>query len=434
MDKVKYLMEKSSQILVELQKIKKLTEAVEEMQNGIAVINSSLDGVTLDISSLESNVDNLENEVDSNTSNINTLSQSLSSLTTNVNNISENVEEITSQISSITNNIETLTSNIEGLTGDVDKNKTDISSLQSSVSTINSEIDSLDSELSELSSDVSTLLAKSSTNSNFLINSNFYINQRGNSYYDENNAGNNQYTVDRLIHCDSNEYSMTPQEKGGLGIINFSKSDYIKFGQYIEEGDKLLSNKQVTLSVCVAGVVHSLTTNISLGESDEVQLSSGYFGIEYLSTGKYMCYFRVKPTSIFNIHWWKLELGSEYTTYSPRTYAEEMILCRRYFRKDAHYNSLVCVGLSNSKVITYVPIENMRGNITLSNIDLGVWIRGNGAYVDLGSVTPSLGPVYGYSSASNAGVEIQFDKSINISANRLYIMDFISLDIDAEIY
>ncbi len=419
MDKVKFLMEKNSQILAELENIKKLTKSINEVRSEITQINEGIDDIVGDVNSVNSLLSVLEEDIEDHTASIDNLSQSLSTLSSSVGNITTDVSSVSSSLTE--------------LSGDVSECKTDVSTLQTNVTTMSGEIDDLSSDISEINNELESMFSNVKVNENYLINSNFLINQRGASTYSNNNAGINKYTVDRLIHCDNTTYTLTPQERGGVNIFNSSTTDYVKFGQYVEFADRLLANKTVTMSVYVGAEVFSLTSYISLGDSEEAQAKSGYFGIEYLSEGKYMCYFKVPPLVTFSIKWWKLELGDVYTSYSPRSYVEELILCRRYFRR-AKFNSVPCVSASNTKVITNIPIEYMRSSISLSNLDVGTWLRGNGAFVNTSSYSASFGSIYAYETGVSMGVEIVFNKSLNITNERVYFLDFVSLDIDAEIY
>lgn len=141
------------------------------------------------------------------------------------------------------------------------------------------------------------------TNPNLLINGDFKIWQRGNIFNLDPNLW--LYTADR--------WSFT----GGIGsqvtkVANGIKVDvvsYTNFRYLFENNDyEKLQGKTVTLSICIDGVVTKQTF--------EVTQNSIIKGMS-------------KSTQIIN--WVKLELGSISTPFHPKSYAEELASCQRYY-------------------------------------------------------------------------------------------------------
>ena len=426
MDKVKFLMEKNSQILAELENIKKLTKSVNEVRSEITQINEDIEGVVGDISNNSSLLNELEEDIEEHTTSIANLSQSLST--------------ISNDIDSIETNVSNLSSSLSNLADDVGDCETNISALQTETTTINGQIDDLTSEIDELASeieDINNSLGNTSTNQcvceNLLINSSFLVNQRGASSYSQSNAGINKYTVDRLIHCMGSSFSLVPQAQGGITIHNSSSHSYVMFGQYIEKADSLLTGKAVTLSISVAGVVYSLeNANLEVGESIEKQMNGGYFGIEYSSSGKYLCYFRVLAGMNITINWWKLEIGEKFTGYSLRSYAEELYLCQRYYlKKDCHWFYLYAL---NANTMWFnISLPSMRASPQVRLLNGAVWLRGESLfYKGISGMTLKNAWTSIQENVCDIGIEVSVS-GFSVSKNILFA-DYVNLEFDAEIY
>lgn len=177
-------------------------------------------------------------------------------------------------------------------------------------------------------------------NPNLLINPNFAINQRGQSEY-TNTA--KKYTVDRTY---SNRSVITPLQGGGikLNVLSGQSNPYIQ--QIIENAIPLVG-KTLTLSISIDGVKYSHTITTVVPSAD----STNVFYNQNIAFGDYTCNLQLvkyKPSSnpysvllltftIANpndtiINWWKLEIGSVATEFSPPSIAEELVKCQRYYQ------------------------------------------------------------------------------------------------------
>lgn len=177
-------------------------------------------------------------------------------------------------------------------------------------------------------------------NPNLLINPNFAINQRGQSEY-TNTA--KKYTVDRTY---SNRSVITPLQGGGikLNVLSGQSNPYIQ--QIIENAIPLVG-KQLTLSISIDGVVYSHTITTVIPSAD----STNVFYNKNMTFGNYTCNLQLvkyKPSTnpysvllvtftIVNpndtiINWWKLEIGSVATEFSPPSIAEELPKCQRFYQ------------------------------------------------------------------------------------------------------
>lgn len=167
---------------------------------------------------------------------------------------------------------------------------------------------------------------KSIAGNNILINSNFAnpVNQRGVTFpY----ATANTYFIDRWF---VNEYTTVSKTSKGLKLTSGSSgAGFIK--QTVEDS---LTGQYVTLSAMVDSKILQLTWNVETNSSKSfsdgnatltISCSGNYTSVDIASNA---------GTSI-EIEWVKLEYGKASTPYIPRLYAEELQLCKRYFKRIA---------------------------------------------------------------------------------------------------
>lgn len=191
------------------------------------------------------------------------------------------------------------------------------------------------------------------SNPNLLINPNFAINQRGQSEYTNTKK---TYTVDRTS---SNRSVITPLQGGGikLNVLSGQSNPYIQ--QIIENAIPLVG-KQLTFSISIDGVKYSHTVTTVVPSAD----STNVFYNKNMTFGNYTCNLQLvkyKPSSnpysvllvtftIANpndtiINWWKLEIGSVATEFSPPNIAEELQKCYRYYKKITNLQQQTYSGL-----------------------------------------------------------------------------------------
>ena len=191
------------------------------------------------------------------------------------------------------------------------------------------------------------------SNPNLFINPNFIINQRGQSEY-TNTA--KTYTVDRMY---SNRSVITPLQGGGikLNVLSGQSNPYI---QQIIENAMPLVGKQLTFSISIDGSKYSHTVTTVVPSAD----STNAFYNQNMTFGGYTCNLQLvkyKPSSnpysvllvtftIANpndtiINWWKLEIGSVATEFSPPSIAEELQKCYRYYKKITNLQQQTYSGL-----------------------------------------------------------------------------------------
>ena len=169
-------------------------------------------------------------------------------------------------------------------------------------------------------------------NNNLLINGDFKINQRGKTSY-----SGGGYCVDRW---QNSAYGVvTPNSNGGITIKGNGGTVY--FCQRIEESSMFVG-KTVTFSICLEdGTVYSAT--------DTLQSTAGSYAIKGFTGGQIRIYYYASTgyfgatIDVFNgytitVKWIKLELGDVATPFVPRPYAEEFLLCQRYYEKGVPYS------------------------------------------------------------------------------------------------
>lgn len=165
-------------------------------------------------------------------------------------------------------------------------------------------------------------------NNNILINSNFAnpVNQRG---VTSGVVNRYSYTLDRWKT--NNNLNLTINTGKSITLSNTVNEEFYFF-QIIEEFSSL-DGKTLTLSAKVNGNVYSATGVIDLSRNEcsyiKVQTEFGAIYVSRFDVIQFV--FEGNGDATFTIEWAKLELGSIATPYVARTYAEELVLCQRYF-------------------------------------------------------------------------------------------------------
>lgn len=197
------------------------------------------------------------------------------------------------------------------------------------------------------------------SNPNILDNSNFAINQRGQSSY----TANNKYTVDRwLIYTGGSGVTVEPITNGGVTVSNNSSSNTCDLTQIIEDGSKLYSGKVLTLSVnttiggSIATTILSGTLSSAGTLTENLPSSSGQIHIQLMSSGVFKVRLRTYTGKTVAYNWAKLEIGSIATEYTPPLIAEELPKCLRYFyRLQSTDTIFICEGHASSTTVMFAP-------------------------------------------------------------------------------
>ena len=167
----------------------------------------------------------------------------------------------------------------------------------------------------------------SNSNSNILINANFKnpINQRGIT----ESTSDQVYTYDRWVSgylkLDGNVITTT-RENGNSWIY-----------QRIEEG-MFTDDEEVTISAKINGEIYKGTSIIKTSSIESapilVEFNGGYLSVwRGEDTGCQQAGIIFTRNGVFEVDWVKLEIGGVATPFTPRLYAEELQLCKRYFER-----------------------------------------------------------------------------------------------------
>lgn len=215
-------------------------------------------------------------------------------------------------------------------------------------------------------------ISSSYSNPNFIINSDFRVNQRGQSIYTSNGAGVNQriYGPDRLNIFNGAVVNML--ESGGIGVT--LSNQYAGIRYRLEEKDyKILAGKTVTASIKIRNInISRLNSGLYIYGNDS-NLDSVYIndiGIFRVTTTlpeeltdldiRLITYASGTKVDKFEIEYIKLEIGNVATLNVSRPYAEELALCQRYYYKWIGPNNFGNVGN-----VLFYNTTMARTNITL---------------------------------------------------------------------
>lgn len=202
---------------------------------------------------------------------------------------------------------------------------------------------------------IKIVTSKNMCNPNLLINSDFKINQRGQTSY----TGNNIYTVDRWRTYGNSNVTISPSGNG-IDIVTTGSGWLIM--QQIEKWD-YLKGKTVTLSVNVSNVV------CEKGESFTCKIETWYgaFGFTFTEDGIHSASVVIPPQAtaiIFfisysgnhaslTVNWAKLELGSVATQFVPPNPAEELTKCKRFYQRINGNGITVAKKLDDKNFVCY---------------------------------------------------------------------------------
>ena len=176
-------------------------------------------------------------------------------------------------------------------------------------------------------------IAENVVNSNFLINGDFRVNQRGQSTY---SLTANNYTVDRWLGFAGLDVSVV--SNGGVLIENTNSSGCGWFQQKFEENFEVFKGKTITISAKVGGKIYSGTATIPESEPavqtniiDVLLEDNNHLRLTYLTNGQIVFNFYVNAGTTLEIEYAKLEFATSATAFEPRPYAEELAKCQRYY-------------------------------------------------------------------------------------------------------
>lgn len=277
-----------------------------------------------------------------------------------------------------------------------------------------------------------SLLKEGVSNPNLLINANFAnpVNQRG--YVSGTTTTVRGYSIDRWI-LNKAGISLTMQDTG-ITINPVSASD-AQFQQFIEFPETYFG-RTLTLSASVDGVIYRgeplaipVDTTASVWGSSCKFGNDDYIRIRVYNGSIYCQSYITSDGPLHNsiINWIKIEEGEIATPFRPRTYAEELQLCMRYFQvigdssgnNHEFFNIMECTKTSAYfEQSLFVP---MRVTPTMEVLENPSYVSGAdkaiNLHLNLGGTTKAL---------SRHDGTISSVKVAPRSANRVYLQCFFS--------
>ena len=232
------------------------------------------------------------------------------------------------------------------------------------------------------------------SNPNLFINGDFRVNQRGETTY--TSSSKYSYTVDRFRVVGVGSVGVS---ESGLDCV--LTSQYANLSYIFEDSDSAkFAGKQVTLSFSVENLIGSLTIKIRQLATNITLKTFTTNGLHYMtvtlpnSLENFDIHFENNNTTetSFRLNWAKLELGGIATPISPRNYAEELLLCQRYYLKviDSSYKSTGC-GFISTETRAFIMVSTpttLRTKPTVSWSQLTLLVK-SGAYKVLTSLAVS---------------------------------------------
>ena len=231
--------------------------------------------------------------------------------------------------------------------------------------------------------------AQNVSNPNLLINGDFKINQRGQTTYEYGSSGG--YCFDRWF-CGAYQ-TLSKNVDGSINHKKAGSSVNRWFIQWIEDYSYLL-DKTITISMKVKNAVKGRKYKLGVYDGLEVVGENQTF----LNDGEQEVFATVHVPKTFtkvgvivypqqdilqedtsiDIEWVKAELGEVATKFVPKTTAEELALCQRFFQKICFQGGAMAAASNGTVLYPLVTLPvSMRVLPTLT-ITTMPDIRGNG--------------------------------------------------------
>lgn len=271
--------------------------------------------------------------------------------------------------------------------------------------------------------DVTAYMSDKFSNPNLLINSDFKINQRGETEYTYQTSGATQYTIDRFRSVFLN----VKTSSDGL-ILNANGTN--EGGGYISQvlenavkGDTILSFKVSA----VVGTIEFRNLN-SADDGNTLSVSSdGTYIVKGSNTKKVTAHF-LKGSSC-KIEWIKLEQGSIATPFVAPNPTEELMKCKRFFYRVP--KALIAYGIDDRIYVKSTEVMSMRraGTVVIENKEAINYIRYDGKREEVSLDENNFGV-----SITDGYFRTDLKKN-SLTNSKVVALDLNSvLTIDAEIY
>ena len=274
------------------------------------------------------------------------------------------------------------------------------------------------------------------SNPNLLINGDFQIWQRGDSFV----GGQSQlYSADRWWSW----FSCNIERNNGSGIkFTVTKEDYGSFSQNIEVSNEMYdflnncpltlsvrikTNRSITLKMGISDDLKLITTKANTWETHIVTFTPSASSFKTLDNGFSLRIdaFRLTESDdkyqvgdIIEVAWVKLEKGTKATPFVPRSHGEEWMLCRRYYYKISYSQYVVTIDDLKTVYLNDSWMNNhMRYPRSIDKtVTSGVFIQNGTKIVDdnLGSYSYSYSAISfksSFSSSLTSGVAYFYPKN-----------------------
>lgn len=195
--------------------------------------------------------------------------------------------------------------------------------LEEAVKTINASIETTNQNIANHEEK-----SKNYSNPNLLINSDFRnpINQRGNtSYTSASGVWTRFFSIDRWYI----KYGCSLTVNDGSITVKNTTSNTAYFGYAFEN---ILPEGNYTFTI----KVKSLSGN-AVAPDGETRLVTGENKVHKYISGDNSISLAVLSGCIIELEYIKLEQGSLATPFTPRPYAEELMMCQRFYQKSVAY-------------------------------------------------------------------------------------------------
>lgn len=271
------------------------------------------------------------------------------------------------------------------------------------------------------------------SNPNLLINSDFRypVNQRGLTEYAI--APEWTYSIDRWKFIGALSVKI---DNDSLLLTNSENTSW-----FMQKFEHELPTESYTITAKVRDVTGlcSMYFENSNGKQTKIAINkTGLVTLSFTSSINAVT-FELQGASVLQLEWVKLEVGSSSTAFTPRLWAEELALCRRYFDVICGVRAIGIEHNTSAHTISYSIPRNMlmagpatvtvRGNTTINSTD-GICVRDNGCTILTMSNFEYEARDWEVMVTAHASSDINRESY----ATQLYINDAFLICLDAEIY
>lgn len=265
-------------------------------------------------------------------------------------------------------------------------------------------------------------------NPNLVVNGDFLVSARGSGIGIGTRDGVDMYPIDRWgLFNNNGKFNRMDKSLKGL-----DENGPVMMCQWIENADTLLYGKTITVSALINSVRRSKTLTLpSSYTADYVEnIYEGddcVFRIYVNKTKKRLgVQFLVENGVTVYLDEIKLELSDFRTRYHAKNYAEEQLLCQRYYQRIK-----VCAvgyGQNTQKIIFQVPLPTTMVSSKTITVQTAPKVFRDG--VEFATVNPSL-----YQTDANGIImRVETAGDGDVVAGGLYFMTGGVFEIDGEIY